>query len=214
MLSPDGRASCCRAAGVLSPTGRVPDARPRRPTASCAARALGSSCSSRSRTGRRADRVYARDPRRGVNHNGPGRLDHGGDPEQPEHADPSQASASRTCRPKDVDYVELHGTGFPKGDPIEASVVGAVIGQAAGRARPCAVGSVKSNIGHLDSAAGIAGIIKVTLAMQRHRDTPTINLGEINPDIDGDRSGSRRSGSSRRRPRAMVPCSPGSRRSR
>ncbi len=85
--------------------------------------------------------------------------------------------------PADVDYVELHGTGLPKGDPIEAKVLGKVIGTQPGRDHPCAIGSVKSNIGHLDSAAGIASIIKVALSLNHRKIPPTIHLKDVNPDI-------------------------------
>ena len=132
-----------------------------------------------------ADRVYALIRGGAVMHNGHNEWIMAASAEGQQRT-LSHAYDVAGVEPKDVDYVELHGTGLPKGDPIEASVVGAVIGQAAGRARPCAVGSVKSNIGHLDSAAGIAGIIKVALAMQHREIPPTINLGEINPDIDAD----------------------------
>ncbi len=135
-----------------------------------------------------ADRVYALIRGGAVMHNGHNEWIMAASAEGQQRT-LSHAYDVAGVEPKDVDYVELHGTGLPKGDPIEASVVGAVIGQAAGRARPCAVGSVKSNIGHLDSAAGIAGIIKVALAMQHREIPPTINLGEINPDIDADALG-------------------------
>jgi len=85
--------------------------------------------------------------------------------------------------PAAVDYVELHGTGLPKGDPIEANVLGKVVGTRPGRDHPCAIGSVKSNIGHLDSAAGIAGVIKVALAFHNRMIPPTIHLEEVNPEI-------------------------------
>lgn len=97
-----------------------------------------------------------------------------------------RAYAAAGVDPNRVDYVELHGTGLPKGDPIEATIVGDVVGRAAGRTRPCAVGSVKSNIGHLDSAAGIAGLIKAALALRHRTLPPTIHLDEINPGIDPD----------------------------
>jgi acyl transferase domain-containing protein len=95
----------------------------------------------------------------------------------------TEAYRSAGVDPAAVDYVELHGTGLPKGDPIEAKAVGKVIGMRSGREHPCAIGSVKSNIGHLDSAAGIAGVIKVALALHNGKIPPTIHLNEVNPDI-------------------------------
>ncbi len=67
-------------------------------------------------------------------------------------------------RPDEIDYVEAHGTGTPLGDPVEIAALTEVFGME--RASRCTVGSVKANIGHLDTAAGIAGLIKATLALE------------------------------------------------
>lgn len=93
--------------------------------------------------------------------------------------------------PCDVDYVELHGTGTQAGDPVEAQALGAVVGRAAGRTadRPCRVGSVKSNLGHLDSAAGVAGVIKTALAVHHRTIPPSLHLRELNPAIKLDELG-------------------------
>ncbi|MFC3890686.1 SDR family NAD(P)-dependent oxidoreductase [Lentzea rhizosphaerae] len=81
----------------------------------------------------------------------------------------------------DIGYVELHGTGTPVGDPVEAAALGAALG--AERSRPLPVGSVKTNIGHLEAAAGIAGLLKVVLAL-RHRELPaSLHFSEANPRI-------------------------------
>lgn len=82
-----------------------------------------------------------------------------------------------------VDYVELHGTGFRRGDAIEAGALGAVLGTSPARTRPCAIGAVKTNIGHLGAAAGVASAIKVALALYHETIPPTLNLEHVNPAV-------------------------------
>ncbi len=86
--------------------------------------------------------------------------------------------------PQDIDYVEAHGTGTPLGDPIEAQALGNVLGQSPARVHPLMVGSIKSNIGHLESAAGIMGLIKLVLAMQNELIPRTLHLHQPNTRID------------------------------
>ncbi|MBV9821672.1 MAG: type I polyketide synthase, partial [Actinobacteria bacterium] len=94
-------------------------------------------------------------------------------------------------RPADVQYVELHGTGTPVGDPVEAAALGAAL--AAGRSgeRPLLVGSVKTNIGHLEGAAGIAGLLKVALSLSHRRLPASLNFSRPNPAIPFDELGLR-----------------------
>ena len=85
--------------------------------------------------------------------------------------------------PAQISYVEAHGTGTPLGDPIEMEALSAVLGEGRPTDQPCIVGSVKTNIGHLEAAAGMAGIIKVVLSLI-HRYIPShLHLREINPHI-------------------------------
>ncbi|XP_078000620.1 phthioceranic/hydroxyphthioceranic acid synthase-like [Glandiceps talaboti] len=87
--------------------------------------------------------------------------------------------------PSEISYIEAHGTGTPVGDPIEASALGKVIGQAKNRVdQPCYMGSVKSNIAHLESAAGVAGLIKVLLMMKNKQIVPSLHFNEANERID------------------------------
>ncbi|MEU5248055.1 SDR family NAD(P)-dependent oxidoreductase, partial [Streptomyces asoensis] len=72
-------------------------------------------------------------------------------------------------RPRDIDHVEAHGTGTPLGDPIEGNALAAVFGQDRPAGRPLGVGSLKSNIGHSQAAAGVAGVIKTVLALAHER---------------------------------------------
>ena len=86
--------------------------------------------------------------------------------------------------PHKVAYVEAHGTGTALGDPTEAAAIGAVYGrQRSERADPCIIGSVKSNIGHLEAASGIAGIIKSVLCLVHNRIPPLGTLEAPNPSI-------------------------------
>jgi acyl transferase domain-containing protein len=86
--------------------------------------------------------------------------------------------------PEQISYIEAHGTGTPLGDPIEVESLTAVIGQ---RRRDdnnkCLLGSVKTNIGHLEAAAGIAGLIKVVLSLQHREIPPHLHFQEMNPNI-------------------------------
>ncbi|MDN0197605.1 type I polyketide synthase [Streptomyces sp. S.PNR 29] len=90
------------------------------------------------------------------------------------------ALADAGLTPGDIDYVEAHGTGTSLGDPIEVQALERAFG-GAGR---CALGSVKGNIGHLDAAAGMAGLLKTVLALTHQAIPPTLNHHTPNPDID------------------------------
>ncbi|NJM96236.1 MAG: type I polyketide synthase [Phormidesmis sp. RL_2_1] len=94
-----------------------------------------------------------------------------------------QALAGAKLAPAAVDYVEAHGTGTPLGDPIELRALGEVLGQDRPDGRPLLVGSVKTNFGHLESAAGIAGLIKVVLSMQHDAIPPHLHFRAPNPHI-------------------------------
>ncbi|ONI76116.1 hypothetical protein ALI144C_36105 [Actinosynnema sp. ALI-1.44] len=87
-------------------------------------------------------------------------------------------------RTHSVDYVEAHGTGTSLGDPIEASALAAVLGEGRPAQRPLLIGSVKSNLGHLEGAAGIVGLIKVVLSLWHSRLPPSLNFTSPNPHID------------------------------
>jgi neocarzinostatin naphthoate synthase len=90
--------------------------------------------------------------------------------------------------PGSVGYVETHGTGTPAGDATEAAALARFFGAGRPEDRPCLIGSVKPNIGHLEAAAGIAGLIKTVLAL-RHASLPPSLHGELTPAVDWDRAG-------------------------
>jgi len=83
----------------------------------------------------------------------------------------------------EIQYVEAHGTGTSLGDPIEVQALAAVLGQGRSPSHPLAIGSVKTNVGHLESAAGVAGLMKVVLALQHEKIPPHLHLQKLNPHI-------------------------------
>lgn len=89
--------------------------------------------------------------------------------------------------PRDVDYVEAHGTGTILGDPIEADALGRVVGRGRADDKPALLGAVKSNVGHLESAAGAASLAKMALSLQHDKLPPSINYAGPNPYIDFDK---------------------------
>jgi acyl transferase domain-containing protein/surfactin synthase thioesterase subunit/acyl carrier protein len=103
------------------------------------------------------------------------------------HADAvREALIMAEVKPESIGYIEAHGTGTALGDPIEiAALTRAFEGVPSG---VCAIGSVKTNIGHLTSAAGVAGFIKTVLALQHRKLPPSLNFETLNPRIDFSRS--------------------------
>lgn len=93
------------------------------------------------------------------------------------------ALADGNVEPSEVNYIEAHGTGTRLGDPIEVEALGEVFGQ---RQQPLLIGSVKSNIGHLEAAAGIAGLMKAILTLQHGAIPPNLHFNLPNPYIDWD----------------------------
>jgi acyl transferase domain-containing protein len=94
------------------------------------------------------------------------------------------ALENASITPADVGYVEAHGTGTPLGDPIEVQALGEVLGPGRDPAHPLALGSIKTNIGHLEAAAGIAGLLKLVVALEHRVIPPHLHLTERNRDID------------------------------
>ena len=88
--------------------------------------------------------------------------------------------------PSEVQYIQAHGTGTKLGDPIEVRALGRVLARDRNPARKCVLGSVKTNIGHTESAAGVAGIIATALALKNRILPPTVHFSEANPLIPFD----------------------------
>jgi len=113
------------------------------------------------------------------------------------------AALSRAgLEPDAIDYVEAHGTGTPLGDPIEAAALAEVFRR---DDRPLTIGSIKTNLGHLESAAGVAGVMKTVLALQHEQIPPHLHAGHLNPQIDWARNGLRLTKATETWPRRDTP---------
>jgi len=96
----------------------------------------------------------------------------------------ARARAAAGVDGRSIGYVEAHGTGTQLGDPIELAALREATPRAAGDAAWCALGSVKTNIGHLDAAAGIAGLLKTVLVLQHGEIPPTLHFERPNPQLE------------------------------
>jgi acyl transferase domain-containing protein/acyl carrier protein len=88
--------------------------------------------------------------------------------------------------PGDIGYIEAHGTGTPMGDPIEVGALAAVFGAGRSRTEPLLLGTAKSNFGHLEAAAGMAGLVKVLLSLRHGRLPPSLHFRQPNPAVAWD----------------------------
>ncbi|HEX8703935.1 MAG TPA: beta-ketoacyl synthase N-terminal-like domain-containing protein, partial [Myxococcaceae bacterium] len=109
-----------------------------------------------------------------------------------------EALGAARVKPEEVGYVEAHGTGTSLGDPIEIDALAAAYGEGRSASSPLWVGSAKTNLGHLESAAGMAGLLKAVLAVQGGELFPHLHLREPNPHIAWDRLPVRVAGASTR----------------
>ena len=97
-----------------------------------------------------------------------------------------QAYAQAGIDPAAIDYLEAHGTGTVVGDPVEAKSIGDALGKYRDKNTPLLIGSVKSNLGHLEAASGVAGLVKALHCIE-HREVPaSIGINKLNPNIDFD----------------------------
>ncbi len=95
-----------------------------------------------------------------------------------------EALANADVSAESISYIETHGSGTPVGDPIEVRALTKAFHTSTRRTGFCAIGSVKTNVGHLDAAAGMAGLIKTVLALQNRQIPPSLNYSRPNPEID------------------------------
>lgn len=129
------------------------------------------------------DLIYGVIKGSGVNNDGSGKVSYLAPSVDGQAAAISEALAVADVDPETVQYIECHGTGTPMGDPIEIAALNDAFGRANGPAT-IAIGSVKPNIGHLDTAAGVAGFIKLVQAIRHREIPPSINYEAPNPAVD------------------------------
>ncbi len=181
---------CHSKTGVTSPSGRC---KPFDAAADGLVRGEGAGVvvlKSLSRARSDGDRIYALLRGSAVNQNGrtnglmaPSRL------AQQELL--AAAHRDADIQPQEIDYIEGHGTGTPLGDIIELRALGHALSADRPAQRPCLIGSIKSNIGHLEAASGIASLIKVAMAMHHGVIPPSLHFSKPNSELDFDALGLR-----------------------
>ena len=97
-----------------------------------------------------------------------------------------EALSSAQVEPDRIGFFEAHGTGTALGDPIEVEAIVEAIGRAQYGSNPCFIGSIKANLGHLEAAAGVTGLIKAVLALRHEMVPPQANFSKLSPHISLD----------------------------
>lgn len=130
------------------------------------------------------DSVYAVIKGWGVNNDGASKVGYTAPSVEGQAEAIALAQAIAEVDPRTISYVEAHGTGTPKGDPIEIDALTRAFRLHTEEKQFCRIGSIKPNIGHLDVAAGVAGLMKTSLALQHKVIPPSLNFDTPNPNID------------------------------
>ena len=134
------------------------------------------------------DHIYALIKGSAVNNDGALKIGYTAPSQQGQSEVLAAAYAAASVAPETVGMIEAHGTGTPLGDPIEVAALTAVFQQATDARNYCALGSVKTNIGHLDAAAGVTGLIKAALALYHRRIPPSLHCQRVNRQLGLDAS--------------------------
>ncbi|MBD2293365.1 SDR family NAD(P)-dependent oxidoreductase [Anabaena sphaerica FACHB-251] len=130
------------------------------------------------------DHIYAVIKGSAINNDGSGKVGYTAPSVNGQAEAIAEAIALADIEPETITYIETHGTGTALGDPIEISALTNVFRAETDKKAFCAIGSVKTNIGHLDAAAGVTGLIKTALALQHKLIPPSLNFEQPNPEID------------------------------
>lgn len=134
------------------------------------------------------DNIYAVIKGSAINNDGSSKVGYTAPSVQGQSEVIAEAQAIAKVSAKTISYVEAHGTGTSLGDPIEIAALTAAFRASTDKKSFCAIGSVKTNIGHLDAAAGIAGLIKTILSLKYKQILPSLHYKSANPQIDFDNS--------------------------
>jgi acyl transferase domain-containing protein/acyl carrier protein len=134
------------------------------------------------------DRIYAVVRGSAVNNDGSAKIGYTAPSVDGQAGVVSEALSVAGISAATIQYIEAHGTGTSLGDPTEISALEQVFREPSRARRSCAIGSIKSNIGHLNTAAGVVGLMKTALALHSRRLPPSINFSRPNPRIDFDDS--------------------------
>src|SRR5208283_5238039 len=130
------------------------------------------------------DSIYAVIKGYGVNNDGAGKVGFTAPSVEGQAAAIRRAHQTAGVDPATISYIEAHGTGTPLGDPIEIAALTRAFGASSEETQFCAVGSAKTNVGHLDAAAGTTGLIKTALSLRHGLLPPTLHFKKPNPRID------------------------------